>query len=650
MLVSIAVLLAGAASAHVASREQWHPLAAAYFDAVFASRIDPIDWQGIERRYASAGPDIRHAGSAPAFAALARLDSFAGTDPGAAIRRAIEARDADALRIAAARANAIALRARLEKARGLLERPRAALAEIAAARLIYRGFEIGLGASDAAAHRRLGLAWLRLATLLSAGGDGAEAERLIGMLAGEIRNRFETGPPPLPPPDRLPPGGALGEQEPLPRSVLNFEQRGIDERRLFLVAYGDMLFDSPEILGAPARTLGLACSSCHNRGDVNRALFVPGLSRRPGGIDVDNAFFNPRASDGRLDPLDTPSLRGIRFTAPYGRDGRIASLREFVRNVIVGELGGPEPTPLMLDALTAYLNEFDFLPAPLLARDGRLNARASEAARRGEAIFNRPFAAMAGRSCASCHVPDGNFVDGRRHDIGSVAPSTRNARDGALDTPTLLGIRYTAPYFHDGSLPTLAAVVEWFDRRYRLGLDAAERADLTAYLEAVGTGEAPVGGVRRQEHALPAGLRRGLDISLHAGHPDPGPGPPACAASVAHGGPRPRRRRGGDGQRRGHRPGVRSRRPDRGDRGGGFGGGLDGGGEIVGAVQEGGGASCGRALLGASPSRRRSRLPPGRRRRSGRSRSPSCRRRTRRSCSATCGASAPISRPRPAGA
>ncbi len=490
-LLCLALLLAGTASAHVASRAQWHPLAAAYLDAVFASRIDPVDWRGIARRYDSADPAFRHVGPEPAFAALARLSSFAGTDPGAAIRRAIAARDASALRRAAARANAIALRASLERVRGLLERPREARTALRAARLLYRGFETGLRARDPAAHRRLGLAWLSLATLLSGAGDRAGAERLIGFLAGEIRARFEDATPPLPPSTWLPPGGALDEQAPLPRLVLNFEQRGVDEKQLFLVAYGDMLFDSPEILGAPARGLGFACSSCHNRGDVNRALFVPGLSRRAGGIDADNAFFNPRGSDGRFDPLDVPSLRGIRFTAPYGRDGRSASLREFVRNVIVGEFGGAEPTPLMLDALLAYMNEFDFLPAPLLARDGTLNESASAAARRGEAVFNRPFAGMAGRSCATCHVPDGHFVDGRRHDIGSVAPSTPHARDGALDTPTLLGIRYTAPYFHDGSLPTLEAVVAWFDRRYRLGLDAGERDDLAAYLEAVGTGEDP---------------------------------------------------------------------------------------------------------------------------------------------------------------
>ena len=490
-MLCLAVLVAGTATAHVASREQWHPLAAAYLDAVFASRIAPVDWEGIAHRYESADPVFGHVGTASALAVLARLSSFAGADPGAAIRRAIAARDAERLRAAAAHANAIALRARLDKVRDLLDRPRAALVELGIARGIYRGFEVGLQASDPEAHRRLGLAWLSLTTLLSRTGERDEAERLIGMLSAGVRARFEAGTPPLPPAGGLPPGGVLREQEPLPRLVLNFEQRGVDEKQLFLVAYGDMLFDSPEILGPRARALGFACSSCHNRGDVNRALFVPGLSRRAGGIDIDNGFFNPRGSDGSLDPLDTPSLRGIRFTAPYGRDGRMASLREFTRGVIVGELGGPEPSPLMLDALVTYMTEFDFLPAPLLARDGTLNDRASAAAGRGEAIFNRPFAGMAGRSCAACHIPDGNFVDGRRHDIGSVAPSSPHARDGALDTPTLLGIRYSAPYFHDGSLPTLAAVVDWFDRRYRLGLDPGERADLTAYLEAVGTGEAP---------------------------------------------------------------------------------------------------------------------------------------------------------------
>ena len=69
------------------------------------------------------------------------------------------------------------------------------------------------------------------------------------------------------------------------------------------------------------------------------------------------------------------------------------------------------------------------------------------------------------------------------------------ARAGAFDTPTLLSIAYNAPYFHDGSLPTLASVVDWFDSTKGLGLSEAERADLTAYLETVGAGDEPLRGI-----------------------------------------------------------------------------------------------------------------------------------------------------------
>ncbi|MCU9840258.1 cytochrome-c peroxidase [Ruegeria sp. WL0004] len=166
---------------------------------------------------------------------------------------------------------------------------------------------------------------------------------------------------------------------------------------------------------------------------------------------------------------------GTSHTGPYGRDGRFASLRDFTRNVIVNEFGGAEPTPFMLDALVAYLLEFDFLPNSMLTTDGRLTDAAPEAARRGEAIFNGPFAGLGDRSCASCHVPDANFLDRQAHDIGSADPAYEGERASAVDTPTLLGTAYTAPYFHDGSLPTLASVVDWFDDTNSLGLTGAER-------------------------------------------------------------------------------------------------------------------------------------------------------------------------------
>ena len=65
------------------------------------------------------------------------------------------------------------------------------------------------------------------------------------------------------------------------------------------------------------------------------------------------------------------------------------------------------------------------------------------------------------------------------------------ALDRAMDTPTLLGITHTAPYFHDGSQPTLRAVNEWFNETYAIGLSESELSDLTAYVETVGDGVEP---------------------------------------------------------------------------------------------------------------------------------------------------------------
>jgi cytochrome c peroxidase len=292
-------------------------------------------------------------------------------------------------------------------------------------------------------------------------------------------------------PATLPPGSNIGDQAQLPRLVLQFEEAGEDEANLPLVAYGDMLFDSPEIFGGPARELGIACSTCHNRSDVNRDFFIPGLSSHPGGMDVDGSFFNPMFNDRTDDHLDTPSMRGIRFTAPYGRDGREPSLRRFIRNVIVTEFAGKEPTPFQLDALEAYVKQFDFLPNPKIDRSGKLTDLASDAAKRGELLFNTKFAGLGDKSCASCHTPDRQFRDGLTYDIGSAEPPFPGGTASAFETPTLRNVNFTAPYMHDGSLPTLASVVDWFNDTKNLGLDEAQRADLTAYVEAVGDGEDP---------------------------------------------------------------------------------------------------------------------------------------------------------------
>lgn len=504
------------AFAHIQQETPWHAIAHAYLNSVFLINLKPIDWPLIERTLTT-DLDGRILGR-PASARLQDLDRALDTAHWQAIETALVAKRADALYGATTKAVSAAIRQYLTMAASSLESPSLANAKIQEAQALYRAFADSIRQTDPDGFRSLGLAWLELASSVRQTGviaasdvpsDRASFEVARAIVVTYLERNFEPDMfqarsvyAPIPEervvanPDVkvaawLPPGTDLRDQDPLPRLVLNFEEQGIDERDLFLVAFGDMLFDSAEIFSGPAKDLGLTCSTCHNRSDINRRFFIPGISPHPGAVDVDGSFFNARFNDHRADPIDIPSLRGLRFTGPYGRDGRFASLRDFTRNVVVNEFKGEEPSPLVLDALVAYMLEFDFLPAPNLERDGRLKASTPEAAKRGETLFHQPFPGMNGQSCATCHTPGSHFTDNLVHDIGSAGDGAKSGFSGALDTPPLLGIAHTAPYFHDGRFQTLAEVVIWFDEQFSLDLGEEGRLDLTAYLEAVGEGAEP---------------------------------------------------------------------------------------------------------------------------------------------------------------
>jgi cytochrome c peroxidase len=254
---------------------------------------------------------------------------------------------------------------------------------------------------------------------------------------------------------------------------------------------GDLLYHAPSTLGSRARELGISCQTCHPNGAANASFSLPGVSDRPGNADLSTRFFRPGADDGIANAINIPSLRGARYTGPYGHDGRTASLAEFVQGVVTSEFGGAPLPPDELAALVRYVQDLDFLPNAKLDPRSRLTAAAGEAARRGEAVFKRAEPGFDGGSCASCHVPSTFFRDGRVHRLGTARSPSRSAVDGGLETPTLLGIVETAPYFHDGRFATLGEVISWFDASYDLGLDARDRADLEAYLEAVGGADRP---------------------------------------------------------------------------------------------------------------------------------------------------------------
>jgi len=65
------------------------------------------------------------------------------------------------------------------------------------------------------------------------------------------------------------------------------------------------------------------------------------------------------------------------------------------------------------------------------------------------------------------------FVTGRWDDVGK------------FKVPSLRGLAGRAPYFHDGSAADLAAVIEFYDKRFVMHLTADETADLVAFLSAL---------------------------------------------------------------------------------------------------------------------------------------------------------------------
>jgi cytochrome c peroxidase len=264
-----------------------------------------------------------------------------------------------------------------------------------------------------------------------------------------------------------------------PREVFHSEITG---RRSELIKLGNLAFSSPSILGNVAQQAGISCETCHVNGAGNARLFVPKMSTRPGNFDTTGPLFNPKADNSVLDPVRIPSLRGARYLAPYGADGRMGSLRDFVRNVIVNEFAGAEPSPAILDAIVAYIQDIDFLPNQSLGPTGRLVGKISDAERRGEALFAKPFPHDPGLNCAACHIPSAAFVDHQQHDVGS---------GGLFKTPTLRNADFNAPYFHDGRFDSYDQVVAHFDRVFELGLTAQDQKDLVAYLTAVGDAAMP---------------------------------------------------------------------------------------------------------------------------------------------------------------
>lgn len=277
-------------------------------------------------------------------------------------------------------------------------------------------------------------------------------------------------------------------------------------------------------------SIGITCALCHSTVDSSLA---PGIGRRLDGwanrdLDVGAIVALSPALDaatkavfrawgpGRYDPrhhafdgtrllaLNSPSvpvvlppiygLRGVGFETFTG-DGPISYWNSYVG---VGQMGGqgtfrdrriglsitqrPDLVTPKLPALLAYQLSLR-TPEPPRGSYDRV------AARRGERLFR----GKAG--CAACHRGP-HFTDVRSgpgrapllHDpaeVGMDPTYAARSATGKYRTTPLRGLWQHPPYFHDGSAPTLLAVVRHYDRLLGLGLTPGQKADLVEYLKSL---------------------------------------------------------------------------------------------------------------------------------------------------------------------
>lgn len=187
----------------------------------------------------------------------------------------------------------------------------------------------------------------------------------------------------------------------------------------------------------------MACASCHPEGRTD------GLSWR---IEGHN--------------LQTPLLAGrVMGTHPFKWDGKDHDLPTSLTNTI-GRLGGAGLTPTEIGQLQAFLTS---LPQPVPPSEDL------DAIARGQQLFD-----SAETGCRACH--DGpQLADGMQHDLATNI--------GNVDTPSLIGLAHTAPYYHDGSARTLRALLTDKGSIHDMGetahLGAQQLDDLIAYLESL---------------------------------------------------------------------------------------------------------------------------------------------------------------------
>lgn len=267
------------------------------------------------------------------------------------------------------------------------------------------------------------------------------------------------------------------------------------------IALGRSLFFDPRLSGSGA----ISCASCHNPG----LGWEDGLSRGIGnrGHDLgrhtptilNTAWAEPLFWDGRAETLEDQAKGPIKSSAEMNmphdeavkRVSSIAGYRAAIDRAYPGE---GVTIDVIAKAIASYERTIVSGKAPFDRWVAGDEHAISESAKRGFVVFNTK------AKCASCHS-GWRFTDDGFHDIGLASDDMGRAAimpglkilEHAFKTPTLRNVDQRAPYMHDGSVPTLEAVVDHYDHGFiqreslspeikRLNLTTAEKADLVAFM------------------------------------------------------------------------------------------------------------------------------------------------------------------------
>jgi mono/diheme cytochrome c family protein len=229
---------------------------------------------------------------------------------------------------------------------------------------------------------------------------------------------------------------------------------------------------------------GMGCAGCHPDGRDDGHVWHEVMNEK----DPPNFLATEKLADetheGKLGyARQTPMLAGrVGAKGPYGWHAQDETIDDRLADGFGlhrwrgSKVSAKAPlTGVRVTALVAFLRE-GLVPPPKLSRP------LTDQEKKGKEIFESDTA-----QCATCHTPSTDYSNRSANPLKSplTLPGFEEETDDRFKTPSLLFVGGTAPYFHDGRVATLAALVA--QNQDRMGkttqLNEDDRAALVAYLE-----------------------------------------------------------------------------------------------------------------------------------------------------------------------